>query len=219
MTFPRRLLTDHEDLILDLRPHWIALTGPVLVTVAVVVGWVLTWQWTGRTGVGPGLRWAGLGVGLVILIAYPLRKFIDWVTDNFVVTTDRLIHRRGLIAKNSMEIPLEAINDVRFRQSIVDRVVGAGTLVIQSASEQGREEFKFIRDPERVQKTIYEMGEANQQRMFAGGTKHTAESGLTVAEEIHKLDQLRDEGVLTEEEFAAQKAKLLGGGAGTGTTT
>ncbi len=215
MTFPRRLLTDNEELILDLRPHWIALTGPVLVTLAVLVGWGMTWLWTGKTGVGPGLRWAGLGIGLVILVAYPLRRFIDWVTDNFVVTTDRLIHRSGLIAKNSMEIPLEAINDVRFRQSIIDRVVGAGTLVIQSASEQGREEFRFIRDPERVQKTIYEAGEENQQRMFAGGTKHTAADGLTVAEEIRKLDQLRDEGVLTEEEFAAQKRKLLGGDGGT----
>ncbi len=67
-----------------------------------------------------------------------------------------------------MEIPLEAINDVRFEQGIFDRMVGAGTLVIQSASEAGRQVFDDIRHPEDVQKTIYEQGEANKKRMYHG---------------------------------------------------
>ena len=91
---------------------------------------------------------------------------IWWLTSYFVVTTDRLIHREGWIAKHSMEIPLEAINDVRFKQTVFERIIGAGTLVVQSASESGREEFKAIRNPEDVQKTIYHQGEMNQQRMF-----------------------------------------------------
>jgi putative oligomerization/nucleic acid binding protein/phospholipase D-like protein len=38
----------------------------------------------------------------------------------------------------------------------------------------------------------------------------TSGSGLSTADELHKLAALRDNGVLTDEEFAAQKAKLLG---------
>ena len=106
--------------------------------------------------------------GALFLLAYPVRKLVDWLTSHFVVTSDRIIHRRGFIAKYSMEVPLEAINDVRFEQGVIDRIIGAGTLVVQSASEAGRQVFDHIRKPEEVQKTIYHQGELNQQRMMRG---------------------------------------------------
>ena len=125
----------------------------------------------------------------ILLIAYPLRRLIWWLTSYFVVTSDRLIHREGWIAKHSMEIPLEAINDVRFKQTVFERIIGAGTLVVQSASESGREEFKAIRNPEDVQKTIYHQGEMNQQRMFrpAGTMAVTsAAAGRRAARSLHR---------------------------------
>jgi hypothetical protein len=118
-----------------------------------------------------------------------------------------------------MEIPLEAINDVRFAQGVFERIIGAGTLSVQSASESGREEFKAIRNPEDVQKTIYHQGEMNQQRMFhpAGSTPaseptHPAGPPLapSTVTELERLADLRAKGVLTEAEFQAQKAKILG---------
>jgi hypothetical protein len=119
-----------------------------------------------------------------------------------------------------MEIPLEAINDVRFKQSVFERVIGAGTLVVQSASESGREEFKAIRNPEEVQKTIYHQGEMNQQRMFRPtGTMAAsrppppgAPMAPSTVTELERLADLRAKGVLTEAEFQAQKAKILGQG-------
>jgi len=116
-----------------------------------------------------------------------------------------------------MEIPLEAINDVRFKQTVFERIISAGTLIVQSASESGREEFKAIRNPEDVQKTIYHQGEMNQQRMFrpaAGTVVPPAPSGAPLAPstvtELERLADLRAKGVLTEAEFQAQKAKILG---------
>ena len=99
-----------------------------------------------------------------------MRKLVWWLTSDFVVTSSRVIHREGFIAKRSMEIPLDKINDVRFEQGIFERMVGAGTLVIQSASESGRNEFKFIRHPEEVQRTIYHESEADQTRTVQRAT-------------------------------------------------
>ena len=165
------------------------------------------------------MNWVILVIMAILLIAYPMRRLVWWLTSYFVVTSDRLIHREGWIAKHSMEIPLEAINDVRFSQGVFERIIGAGTLIVQSASEAGREEFKAIRNPEDVQKTIYHQGEMNQQRMFrpAGtmpaaappqpATPPMAPSTVT---ELERLADLRAKGVLTEAEFQAQKAKILG---------
>jgi membrane protein YdbS with pleckstrin-like domain len=216
MPFPKRLLVPGEELVLDLRPHWIALLLPTLATLGVVVaGFWLISKFDGS------VNWVILAIMAILLIAYPVRRLAWWLTSYFVVTSDRLIHREGLIAKHSMEIPLEAINDVRFSQGVFERIIGAGTLIVQSASESGREEFKAIRNPEDVQKTIYHQGEMNQQRMFrpAGtmpvpapappqpATPPMAPSTVT---ELERLADLRAKGVLTEAEFQAQKAKILG---------
>jgi uncharacterized membrane protein YdbT with pleckstrin-like domain len=204
MAFPRRLLIEGEELVLDLRPHPVALLMPALVTVlAVGVGiWLLTLA-------SGAVTWIVLAGMALVLVAYPVRRLTDWLTSHFVVTSDRVIHRQGLIAKSSMEIPLEAINDVRFNQGVIDRMLGAGTLVIQSASESGRQEFSHIRKPEDVQRTIYHQGELNQSRMFRGAGASASPSATT---ELERLADLRAKGVLTEQEFQAQKARILRNG-------
>jgi uncharacterized membrane protein YdbT with pleckstrin-like domain len=206
MAFPRRLLVEGEELILDLRPHPVALAVPAVVTIVVVGAGI--WLMSQVDG---AIVWVVLAAMALILFAHPVRRLTDWLTSHFVVTSDRIIHRQGLVAKSSMEIPLEAINDVRFDQRVVDRVLGAGTLVIQSASESGRQEFAHIRRPEEVQKTIYHQGELNQSRMFRGGNAGSA-SAPSATTELERLADLRARGVLTEQEFQTQKARILGNG-------
>ena len=219
MPFPKRLLIPDEELILDLRPHPVALALPVIVVVAELA--VAIWL-TATVDFSSWIWWA---LFLVIFVLYPLRRLIWWLTSNFAVTTDRVIHREGFIAKRSMEIPLEAINDVRFDQGIWDRIMGAGTLRISSASEFGTNTFNHIRHPEEVQKTIYHQGEMNKKRMYQGdragsladaaapaGTTSPSQGAPRTTTELERLAKLRDDGVLTEAEFEAQKARVLGQG-------
>ncbi len=234
MPFPRRLLAPGERLVLDIRPHWIALVVPSLQTLVIIVGTAFALKfipddWASWT------RWGTLLLAVLLLIAFPVRRLVSWITSHFVVTSDRLIHREGWFAKRSMEIPLERVNDVRFEQSILERIVGAGDLRIESAGEYGQNAFTHIRHPERVQKLIFEMGEENQARMSRGeslggprdtdrldtGARttertearttedlHTA--GLTVPEQLERLAALRDRGVINEQEYAEEKARILG---------
>jgi uncharacterized membrane protein YdbT with pleckstrin-like domain len=212
--FPRRLLTSDEELVLDLRPHWIALVGPVFVTLLLIVAVIL-----GVANVNTkGVQWVIEGVAVVLFIAYPVRRFIQWVTSHFVVTNERLIHRQGLIAKNSMEIPLDRINDVRFHQNVFERMIGAGDLVIESAGTRGQEVFSNVRHPENVQKVVYERSEGYTMKMQgatpapAAPPAASAAAAPSVTQELQRLADLKDRGAITEEEFQAQKTRLLGGG-------
>ena len=210
MAFPRRLLIDNEELVLDLRPHWIALVAPTAVILLVLAAAILGFQLLPEGNGGDVGRWVIVGAGAIVVLWFSLPRIVDWITDNFAVTSDRIIHRHGLIAKHSMEIPLEHINDVRFKQTIVERMIGAGTLVIHSASESGRQEFANVRNPEHVQKTIYHEGEKNQQRMRSFPQQAPAAPSVTT--ELQRLADLRERGVLTQAEFEAQKARILGDG-------
>ncbi len=212
MAFPRRLLVDGEELVLDLRPHPIALARAVIVTILVIVLGILVLRILPDSGsVHDILLWVTIAAMFVVFVWWPVRDLIRYLTSHFVITSDRVIHREGWLAKRSMEIPLEAINDVRFQQSVFERMIGAGDILISSASERGTEVFEDIPRPETVQKTIYHEGEKNQQRMFqwrpSGSPTPSAPSTTT---ELQRLADLRERGVLTEEEFQAQKRKILG---------
>jgi uncharacterized membrane protein YdbT with pleckstrin-like domain len=205
MAFPRRLLVEGEELVLDLRPHWIALVAPIGAAVLALAGWAFVASRYDGAAV-----WVALAAALIVIVGYSARKAVDWATSHFVLTSDRVLHRRGLVAKHSMEIPLEHINDVRFSQNVLERMINAGTLTIQSASEQGREVFENIRQPEEVQKRIYKIGEENKTRMYQGPSGGQRPMAPSVTTELERLADLRAKGILTEEEFQAQKAKVLG---------
>jgi len=218
MPFPTRLLIEGEELILDLRPHWIALVRAVGVAILTIVVWIVLLPRFPDGSSHDVLFWLVIGLGILAMLWWTVRDSVHWATSHFVVTSDRVIHRQGLIAKNSMEIPLEAINDVRFHQGVFERMIGAGDLIIQSASESGREVFGDIRHPEDVQKTIYHQGEQNQKRMYQGMGSGVAASSNnptgtpSMTAELQRLAELRDTGVLTESEFQNQKKKILGEG-------
>jgi uncharacterized membrane protein YdbT with pleckstrin-like domain len=145
-------------------------------------------------------------LGLMILSAlWWVGRYARWVTTNFVVTTDRLVFRSGVLSKNGREIPLERENDIAFHQSLFERVLGAGDLVIESAGERGQQLFTDIPKPSKVQNVIYAEMERNAQR------DHDRASGRpqSIPEQIDKLDELRQRGVLTQAEFDLKKAQLL----------
>ena len=207
MPFPTRLLAEREHLVLDIRPHWIALVLPTIAAVLIVVAVSLV-----AANFPPSLPdWmliAVLLVGLGLFLAFPVRAFLNWVTAHFVVTSDRVIHRSGWLAKQSMEIALERINDVRFHQTVLERVVGAGDLRIESGGEYGQNHFRDIRDPERVQKLIYEMAEENEARMRAPASAQVGPDDPL--DQIEQLARLKEQGHITPEEYEIQKRRLLG---------
>ena len=200
MPFPTRLLTEGEEVILDLRPHWIALLKPVMWTIVISVVAGIVWVKAGGD-VQDEIRIAIVALAFVLWIPLAFVPAIRWRFTLFVLTNERVITRSGVIAKRSKEIPLETINDVTFGQRIIERVLGAGDLVIESAGESGQNRFTDIRHPEAVQLEIYRAAEARKGLGKPGGP--------SLGDELAKLADLRDRGVLTEEEFQERKRKLL----------
>ncbi|MCC7078368.1 MAG: PH domain-containing protein [Acidimicrobiia bacterium] len=220
MSYPDRLLYEGEEVVLDLRPHWVALLVPGLWTLLIVALLVLCAWWLDVTSV---LFLVILGAGLIAFVFLAGYRWLRWLTTEFVLTTERVISRHGIYAKTSKDIPLERINDVTFTQSVLERLLRSGSLVIRSASEDGENEFHFIRDPESVHNEVYRRMElqSRRDRMMLPPEQHHAPPPQTPApepstpqhtipEQIAKLATLRDQGILSEDEFQAKKQELLG---------
>jgi uncharacterized membrane protein YdbT with pleckstrin-like domain len=202
--FPRKLLNDNEDVILDLRPHWWFLAKHTVALVLSIALAILV-----AVALNGTVRDVALVATLVLILVTAvllLLRFLKWFYTNFVVTTDRLIYRTGVLAKHGREIPLERVNDITFNQRIFERMLGAGDLIIESAGERGQQQFTDIPRPHLVQNEIYRQMEATQQR---DADRMAGRRELSVPEQLEKLDELRQRGVISQADFDAKKAQLL----------
>jgi membrane protein YdbS with pleckstrin-like domain len=218
------ILRDDEKLVLDLHPHWWyfakALIATILAVILAIVALALGW-------------WDPIKIVIALLVLGCLvflgERYIRWVTTYFILTSDRIIYRRGVIAKRGMEIPLQRINTIFFSQRIFERLLGLGDLKIESASRTGAEVFEDIRSPDKVQHEIYGQMEAIESRGFdrigqhitqaqapaaspppaAPATGTAAPPASSVADRIAELHQLHTQGAITDAEFEAKKAQLL----------
>ncbi len=128
---------------------------------------------------------------------------ISWQTTHFVLTSDRLIFRSGILAKHSRDIPLEKVEYLDSRQTFFERLIGAGDLVIKSGDEQ-QQAFSDIPHPDAVQREINTQMEANQSRSMGGGYR-----AQSIPDQIAALADLLDRGAISPAEFEAKKAQLL----------
>jgi uncharacterized membrane protein YdbT with pleckstrin-like domain len=121
MPYPTKLLNDNESLVLDLHPHWwyfVEVAVALVVAIALAIVAIVA-------DAPSSLKWVCL-VLIVGCAIWLLVRYLTWMTTNFVVTTDRVIFRHGLFAKAGIEIPLERVNSVHFKQGIIERILGAG---------------------------------------------------------------------------------------------
>ncbi len=204
MAYPRDQLNHNEEIILDLRPHWWFFVKHILAVLGAIALGIVALAFS-----APG--WVSLAIGVLILVSLVWfgQRYIVWTTTNFVVTSDRLIVRTGVLSREGIEIPLERVNTVFFRQTLFERIIGSGDLTIESAGEMGSQKYDNIRKPLNVQNEIYHQMEDNENRKFDRVSNNLSQSGPSIPEQIQQLDGLRQQGVLTNAEFDAKKRELL----------
>lgn len=213
MSLHPKYLTENEEVVLDLHPHWWYLVprGAALVGSMVLAGVVL-WKVDRTKTLGDVIAYASWLLLAVVLVWF-VARVLRWRTTDFVVTTDRCIYRSGVFAKQGIEIPLDRISTVFFNQSVFERMLGQGDIGIESAGENSRQEFSDISNPALVQKTIYQQVEAYESRRqdrLGTVVRGAQPAEHSVPDQITQLDQLRQQGLLSDEEFEAKKSELLG---------
>jgi uncharacterized membrane protein YdbT with pleckstrin-like domain len=210
MPWPEDTLTDDETIISTFRPHWKLLFVPIgwFLLLSIGIGLILTWFSLGSLGWLMFAVYIGLAIWLVV------QPVLTWWTSLYVLTTERLMTRNGLVSKSGIEIPLENITNVNFSQSMIERMIGAGDLLVESAGTSGQSRFKDIPHPDIFQTELYRARE--ERTLFLSGrhtqasqTTEPARGGAANAEAIQKLAELRDQGHISQEEYDTKRKQLL----------
>jgi uncharacterized membrane protein YdbT with pleckstrin-like domain len=208
MGYVDSLLARNERIVLITRQHWSALVMPVLIDVVLFV--LISAVALSLSGVA-----RALGLVVVLPVAHLIIRLLNWLNVQYIVTTRRVLEIHGVINKRVSDSSLEKVNDVVLEQSILGRFLNYGTVAIITGSDIGVNYFKHIAHP-----VHFKIEMLNQKEEFATVDTHSTQAKSVLAKEpvssgeipdlIVELDELRKKGIITEDEFVAKKAELLG---------
>ncbi len=203
-TYLEHLLGDNEKVLFSARQHWFILARSIALEIFFIlvlfVGTIIGVFFEQSIAV-----WIGIAGGVLMLI--PLVSMIYdilvWSHYQFIITNWRVMQVRGIINKSITDSSLDKVNDVKMTQSLFGRIFGYGDVEILTASELGVNLFKRIEDPVHFKTAMLNAKEALEHQPAA------ASKTLDVPAMINQLDQLRKQGIVTEEEFQQKKKELL----------
>lgn len=157
MGYPEDALAQGEELLWFSRRHPKTLASSILILllIAVVAGLMIA------IGDGGALQFLGIVVlvgGLLWSVTVP---FLQWMTATYTVTDRRILTRYGLIKQTGRDIPLQRISGVSFEKGLLDRMVGCGTLLVESSAESTSIVFHDVPDVEHVQRMLTDMISGN----------------------------------------------------------
>ena len=209
MPYPKKNLNANETIALDMHPHWWYFAEPAGALVGAIILGIIVAAKTDGDGTGRTILVYVVIALMVVAALWLIGRYLKWITTNFVITSNRLIFRQGVIGKSGIEIPLERVNNVNFNQSVFERILGAGDLLIESGGEDGQSRFTDIRHPDKVQNLIHSQMESLHQRRGGYSQSPAAPSSSDFTVQLERLEGMLERGTITPEEFEAQKRRLL----------
>jgi len=194
MGYVQKLLVPGEKIVFVTRRHWVALLPTILadlgisiVVIALVVAGVVFLQ-------------VQMALYALLLLLVPLVhfgvQFISWRSEQYIVTNQRVIDVRGTFGKYVSDTSLEKVNDLVLQQSLLGRFLDYGDLRVIAGSDAGVDRFRRVARPLRLKAAILTQ-------------KGQLISKEEVPDLLARLDELRQSGALTEEEFEREKGELL----------
>lgn len=163
MGFPKKLLGQDEDVVMLLRPHVKRLFVPVLVLLVVAPGATFGAAMVPTGGVQVWARGLIALAAVLVLLRWVVTPFVVWWNTIYVITNRRLVMRHGVLTRSGHDMPLSRLNDVSFEHNLFERMIGCGTLTVESAGERGQVVLADVPRVEQVQRVLYRLSDEARQ--------------------------------------------------------
>jgi uncharacterized membrane protein YdbT with pleckstrin-like domain len=192
--YPDQFLADDERVVKHLHPHWITLVGPVALFLVVVGAASFLAAIVPDGSFQAVVRVVILAVAALALIVAVLVPYLRWRTTHYVLTTHRLMTRVGILNHTGRDVPLNRINNAMYEQSFFERLINSGTLVVESAGEDGQQVFKNIPDADQTQQLINRLVEGDHDRRSRNAARYEARYSAEYGADDAEYERGRDGG-------------------------
>lgn len=155
-------LTEGEELVLTLHPHWKTVLRPFLILALIIAATLALLIYLPSSLDKPYVRLGIGGLAVLAVILFTAVPLLRWRTTTYELTTRRLRLRYGIVSRTGRDFPLARISDVSFSHGLIDRILGCGRLVVESAGEHGQLVLTEIPHVEDVQAKLFQLVEDEQ---------------------------------------------------------
>jgi len=240
--YAESLLAAGERVLRREHQHWFILVANTRYAILALIGAALLTVISVWFGID-GVLWQLLGVLTLVLFVYGIAAFLWGIlryrNEEYLITNRRLIHAEGVVNKKTTDSSLEKINDAVLTESMFGRMFGFGDLDVLTASEEGIERLRMLRDAKDFKKAMIEakheleievarpvmppirsepapVAAAPAAAPAAAAPPPTpapaapaAPASNDIGAALDRLGDLRDRGLITPEEYAAKRQELL----------
>ena len=212
MTYALKNLAPGESILYRARYHWVFYSFSIIVlflAAALGVASLIATKNQAGDEIGRPLGWLAAAFAVIALVAFLARR-IRANLDEFVVTNRRVIRRVGLVSREIQHAPIEKIQDVTIEQGVLGRMLGYGTVIVETASEKGMLVFPSIASPESMRTHIWGQAPAAIPAGAAAAVSPApATASVTTEKRLEDLQSLKQRGLVSEEEYAAKRKEIL----------
>jgi membrane protein YdbS with pleckstrin-like domain len=195
MALPRKFLNEDEELLAELHPHWIFLFGPLFSSIGVWAAIiVILIVWNNPPG------WTSYPILILALIPglWLLGRYVRWRSYDVALTSTRILVRQGIMGRDTVQLRLQRITEVNLRQTLIERMLGTGSLVIDVQGEDDSMTLEYMRKPAIVQRVINSqineiVGGGHREAIPPDMQPHDVRRGPARDDDVYQHDDVRDD--------------------------
>ena len=222
-------LIANESIVTETKKHWIAPVRDSLWAAGMILLGLVLWYWNPSGDGILGFLWAAIAIARWVLliggIAWIVYNIVVWRTAEFAVTNLRVLRYEGFMQRRSSETLLTSVSDVKLNVGLVGKSLGYGDLQIFTQSgDAGADSFTSIVKPAEFRNAMMSVKLQDQAASRPApapapvapapapapvAAAPAAASAQDQAASLVRLAELRDQGVISPEEFDAKKTEIL----------
>lgn len=156
MSYIKKSLMDHEDLLYRIRPHWVTFTQSIawgIITVALLIAGFFVPVLHHRVGSLPPLYLILAAISTCIGLVCLLQNLTVYLSSEYGITTKRVLMKEGLLKRTTNEIFMSKVESIKVQQTLLGRILNYGTLVI-SGTGGNHEPFIKVPGPLRFRENV-----------------------------------------------------------------
>ncbi|GAA3058599.1 PH domain-containing protein [Pseudonocardia yunnanensis] len=157
MLAPREIdeyLLPTERRVIRVRQHWAFMWKPVAQTALFLVAMVVLERFLPDSVLIDNLTFY---LALVAVLRFTVLTILWWI-ERIVITDKRVMLAQGIVVHSVGMMPLGKVTDLTFERSLGGRIMGYGTLIVESAGQiQALNRIDYMPRPEEVYEALSEL--------------------------------------------------------------
>jgi uncharacterized membrane protein YdbT with pleckstrin-like domain len=146
-----------EEVILSDHPHWTTLIQTILMLVVTVIVAGVVIVFVPDWGIQSQLRLAVAAIAIIVALVFSVVPFLRWFATRYELTEQGLVIREGILSRSVRTIPIGRVNDASHSQRLIERMLGKGTLIVESGGERGQLVLKNVPEVDEWHQQIYRL--------------------------------------------------------------